>query len=59
MHCIKRFISSYLAIKHIDLFKDMELSSNIELTIIDGADHHFSGEHLATFISLPNTAFFK
>lgn len=47
------------AIKHIDLFKDMELSSNIELTVVDGADHHFSGEHLATFISLPSTVFFK
>lgn len=30
------------------------LPANIRVTTIDGADHYFSGEHLKTFIKLPD-----
>lgn len=30
------------------------MPANIKVTTIDGADHYFSGEHLKTFIKLPD-----
>lgn len=47
------------AAERIDVFEDAELSEKIYLITIDGADHHFSGEHFNTFITLPSTVLFK